>query len=118
MDELPEYIEGADVGVVLTDDSCLNHRLSLPNKLFQYVQAGLPVVVSDLPEMGPLVRRAGIGRAVDRNSPREIADAIACLACPGPEREAARAAVRRAAPGFHWREERKRLLSVYEALTR
>ena len=116
MDELPQYVEGADVGVVLTDGSCENHRLSLPNKVFQYLQSGLPVIVSDLPEMARLVRAHGVGLTVDRDSPESIAAAISRLAAPGPGREAVLAAVARAAPRLHWRVERHRLLRVYESI--
>jgi glycosyltransferase involved in cell wall biosynthesis len=48
------------VGVSLLQDTCENHRLALPNKLFEYLAAGVPVVVSDLPEMGGLVRALGV----------------------------------------------------------
>ena len=52
------YTAEADVGVSLLQDTCENHRLALPNKLFEYLAAGVPVVVSDLPEMASLVRCA------------------------------------------------------------
>ena len=67
LEALLSYTAQADIGVSLLEDSCENHRLALPNKLFEYLAAGLPVVVSNLPEAGRpgagvrdrLVRRSG-----------------------------------------------------------
>jgi glycosyltransferase involved in cell wall biosynthesis len=50
-DEAASLTASASIGVTLLDDVCLNHRYALPNKLFAYLGAGVPVVASDLPEM-------------------------------------------------------------------
>ena len=42
--DLLAHTAEADVGVTLLQDTCLNHRLALPNKLFEYIAAGVPVV--------------------------------------------------------------------------
>ena len=75
-DELPQYLRTADVGVHPMEPSCLNHELALPNKLFDYLFAGLPVAVSDLREMGSLVRDHGLGTTFDARSPVSTATAI------------------------------------------
>ncbi len=49
--ELADLTASASVGVALLADVCLNHRYALPNKLFAYLNAGVPIVASDLPEM-------------------------------------------------------------------
>lgn len=41
--------------------TCLNHCLALPNKIFEYIQAGIPILVSDLPEMQRVVVDYGVG---------------------------------------------------------
>lgn len=59
--ELRNYVGAADVGVVVHPDTSLNARYSLPNKVFENIQSLTPLIVSDLPELGRLVRHYGIG---------------------------------------------------------
>ena len=61
-DALLPLTADADVGVCLTEDVSENHRLTLPNKLFEYLAAGLPVLVSPLPELEQIVRTYDVGR--------------------------------------------------------
>ena len=80
LERLLEHTADADVGVSLLQDTCENHRLALPNKVFEYVAAGVPVVVSDLPELTRLVERARdrLDRAARR--PGRARRAAACRA--------------------------------------
>lgn len=105
----------ADVGVSLLEDSCDNHRLALPNKLFEYLSAGLPVVVSDLPEAARLVRGRRIGWCARPGDPESVAAALrAALAGRGDGDLRARVAA--AAAELSWEREKHRLLEVYERL--
>lgn len=65
LNELHPITCKATIGVSLEEDMGLSYRYALPNKLFDYVQAGLPVLVSDLPEMKGLVEKYGVGMVVD-----------------------------------------------------
>ncbi len=107
----------ADVGVSLLEDSCENHRLALPNKLFEYVAAGLPVVVADLPEAARLVRERGIGWCADPSSPESVAAALRA-ALARQDDEGLRERLRQAASELSWEREKHRLLAVYEELAR
>ena len=49
------------MGLCLFENVCLNHYLYLPNKVFEYMMAGLPMIVSDFPEMAALVERHDCG---------------------------------------------------------
>jgi glycosyltransferase involved in cell wall biosynthesis len=113
LEELLSRTAEADVGVTLLQDTCENHRLALPNKLFEYVAAGVPVVASDLPELRRAMAELGAGRVVDAGSPEAVAAALrAALAERGGE--AVRAASERARSLLSWEHERERLLAVYE----
>lgn len=101
----------ADVGVTLLEDVSENHRLALPNKVFEYVAAGIPVVASDLPELRSLVQRYGIGELVDPADPASVAAGIrAALAQPRAD------AIAAAARELSWDLEQRALLDLYAEL--
>lgn len=50
-----QYTSSADIGIHLIKNTCLNHYYCLPNKLFEYLISGLPIIVSNFPEMAKLV---------------------------------------------------------------
>jgi len=64
-DELLPLTADADFGVTLLENTCLNHRFALPNKLFEYLMAGVPVLASDLPEIRNVVEGFNVGCVVD-----------------------------------------------------
>jgi glycosyltransferase involved in cell wall biosynthesis len=105
----------ADVGVTLLEDTCVNHQLALPNKLFEYVAAGLPVVASDLPEMSALVRSRGLGWTADPDDPASVARALES-ALGDPSLPVVRQRVVEAARELRWPVEQERLLALYAAL--
>lgn len=74
--EVIDYAASADVGITLTLPSSLNGRYALPNKLFQYMAASIPVVGSDYPHVRDIVVRSGAGLTVDPADPVAIAAAI------------------------------------------
>jgi len=59
--EVLAYTASADVGISAIEDSCLSYHYCLPNKMFEYVMAHVPVVVSNLPEMRNVVNTYGVG---------------------------------------------------------
>ena len=59
--EVNRYTCGADVGLCLNENISLNYYLSLPNKLYEYIMNGVPVIVSDFPEMGRVIDESGCG---------------------------------------------------------
>jgi glycosyltransferase involved in cell wall biosynthesis len=113
--KLLSYTHQADVGVSLLADSCENHRLALPNKLFEYLAADLPVVVSDLPEMRRLVTGRGVGWVTDSGDPADIARVLG-VALGERDDKALHERVRDAAAELNWPHERSRLTDLYAKL--
>lgn len=75
--QLPAITVVADVGIVTYPYQRLNNIYCAPNKLFEYAQAGLPVVATDQPPLRRLVENYGIGRLIgEHDSPQQIAEAI------------------------------------------
>jgi glycosyltransferase involved in cell wall biosynthesis len=87
-DEVEAYAASADIGVSPIVGSCLNYRYSLPNKLFQYMAAGIPVVASEFPQVREIVEGTRCGLVADTTRPDAIADAIGRILA---DREAAAA---------------------------
>jgi len=115
--ELPAYTAGADLGLYLLENSCLNYYYSLPNKLFEYLSAGLPVVASDFPEHRRLVAGYHCGVLVDEKSDEDVIGKINRLIQDGRAyREMSRNARRITQEIFNWEEEEKKLIAVYRRL--
>ena len=76
---LLEYTASADVGICYIQDSSLSYRYCMPNKLFEYIMAGLPVMISDLPEMKRVVDAHRIGVTVKGDSTQDFARAVEVL---------------------------------------
>jgi len=117
------WVASADIGAMPIQASTLNHRLSTPNKLFECLAAGIPVVASDFPPMRRVVLDEALGplgAVCDPSSPSAIAAALRSIL--ELDAEAADALRRRclaaAAERWNWALESRRLIGLYAELTR
>jgi glycosyltransferase involved in cell wall biosynthesis len=117
--ELLEWVGSADIVAMPIQPSTLNHRLTTPNKLFEAMAAGVPVVASDLPGMAPIVAETGCGVVCDPTDPAAIADAIRSIFSMSPaDREAMSLRALAAAAGpYSWEAQVEVLLEEYGRLT-
>ncbi|MBF9232990.1 glycosyltransferase family 4 protein [Microvirga alba] len=105
----------ADIGLCILPDSSRHNRFALPNKLFEYLTAGLAVITSPLPDMAEILGRYECGRLTPVDEVA-IADALNGLDRPAIDRMKRQALV--AADALSWTRERETLISVYDKLPR
>ena len=91
-----------------------NHVDAQPNKMFEYMSAGLPVLASDFPLWRSLLEDAGAGRCADPLDPHAIAACIAALLDDPVQAQAMGERGRRAVHSvYHWAHEEKKLVQLY-----
>ena len=117
IEELPDWVASADVGVVMFRATNCNNYLAAPNKLFDYLVSGVPVVTSDFPEMRRLVAEVDGGVACKPGDPAALAQAIdKILVTAPPERAAQRARLGAASRELYsWTTQAERLLAIVES---
>ncbi len=110
---LMQLTSKADCGVTLDKDTNLNYRYSLPNKLFDYIRAGIPVVASALPEIKKIVDDFKVGLIVESHHPKHIAQKLQEILFEIPA-EFWTKNLQKAAQELCWENEQHILLEVYE----
>ena len=116
-DHVVANARAADLGVVLTQPVSLGYYGSLPNKLFQYLAAGLPVVASHFPELNQIVLGGDVGVACDPRDPQAIAAAIQQVIRDRARHDRLRRNALASAERFNWATESAKLLEIARSLT-
>lgn len=105
----------AGAALVTHSDRWPNHRLAMPNKLFHAVSLGVPVVATDVGELGAVVRRYGLGTLYRPGDARDLVRACTELAA---DHDAHLARVRAASGELSWPADAARLAGIYAAVER
>lgn len=113
---VPAWAASADVGIVPIEGNHTSYRLSLPNKLFECIQAGLAVVTSDLPEMSRVLLDYGCGRTFPSGDAPALAAVMSELVSNPGELARFKAAAREAGRQLVWEIEAEKLVALYEPL--
>jgi len=111
-DELRRLTASADVGLSLDKAGHGNYEMSLPNKLFDFMHARLPMVVTARKEVAAIVREHRLGEVVNEPTPEAIRDAVhAMLSRP---RESWRSSLATASEAFHWGVDEPQILKALD----
>jgi len=109
-EQLANYTRIADLGLSMDKDTNLNYRYSLPNKLFDYIHAGIPVVVSPLVEISRVVKDYQIGAIIDSHDPQHIAQVISESLQNKQQYSLWKENIKKAQKDLSWENEEKQLL--------
>lgn len=111
--QLMSYTANADLGLTLDKDTNLNYRYSLPNKLFDYIHARIPILASDLPQIARIVRKYNIGRITDSHHPEKLALLMEEMLNNEAEQIQWQQGLARASVELTWENEEKILQEIY-----
>ncbi len=115
-DVLLDYTVSADFGIATIEDSCLSYRYCLPNKLFEYIMAEVPVIVSNLPEMSKVVNDGKIGVVLEEETVKGVTEAI--KKAVALDKREINTNLKELKQHYNWEEQEKVLLKVYKELSR
>ncbi len=110
--ELERLTVGASVGLVMLEDMGLSYHYALPNRIGDFIAAGVPMVVSDLPEMATVVRRFGVGEVMDGVGARALAESVKKVLA----RKWGEADFAEARGEMDWNKEKEKLIKIIETI--
>ena len=110
--QMMAYTQLAELGFVLDKDTNLNYRFCLPNKLFDFIQAGVPIVASHLVEIEKIINKYHIGLFIPDHDPQSIAKTIREGLDDAVSRAAWCEGLAQAAEELCWENEQQTLIEI------
>ncbi len=112
--ELMQYTGVADIGISIDKNTNLNYYYSLPNKIFDYIHAGVPILASHLPEIEKIIKTYNIGDFIPDHQPLNIATKINQVLSSEILAQY-RVNTRFASEDLSWQKEKEKLAAVIKA---
>ena len=109
--ELATYTIQADLGVSLEKSTNLNYRFALPNKVFDYLASGVPILVSPLTELCGILDKHNVGKLLPSHEPKEIAETIEAIFANQNQLAIWKENTQKAREEYCWEKEEKRLVA-------
>lgn len=113
---LRKYTAASNLGATLDKANNINYKLSLPNKLFDYIHAGIPVLTSDLPELKNIVIGYNIGKVCPDHDPKNISNLIMEMLSSDEQIKIWEENAAIAAKELNWDKEKEKLLSIFKKI--
>ncbi|HID94310.1 MAG TPA: glycosyltransferase [bacterium (Candidatus Stahlbacteria)] len=117
-EELIPFISSCDIGLAIYSKNSLNNFYATPNKLFEYIMAGIPIIGSNFPEMRNIIEGEGIGLTVNPDNPMEIASSINKLIEDESLYNKMQKNLEQARQKYNWEREEKKLIELYRKCLR
>lgn len=111
--EVLNYTKSADVGLYLIQDTCMSYRLTVGNKVYEYIASGLPIIASDFPDVGKIIDEYDCGWKVSANAGAilDLLDKISKEAVEEKRRNTIKCRDK-----FNWSIEAEKMLKVYDRI--
>ena len=117
-EKLAGYTRNADLGLTIDKDTNINYRFSLPNKLFDYIHAGVPVLATPLVELKSIIQKYQIGAFIENHNPEHIAATIKAMFDDEKQLAEYKQNTARAAADLNWETEKKVLSEIFSPYAR
>lgn len=115
-EDLLEYTKCADAGLAPIGISKKNHFYSSPNKVYEYIAAGIPFVCTDLPEMSKIVKESNVGIVVEPDNPQALYEGVEELFQAENYEIMKNAAKDAFSKKYSWEKEESKLIQLFEQM--
>ena len=104
----------ADIGMSLEEDLGLSYRYALPNKLFDFIQARVPILATNLPEIKKMVEEYNVGKVIINHEPKHLAETLQEILNEG--KRSYQENLAKAAKELCWENEEIKLKAIFEQI--
>ena len=113
-DDLIRITAQADLGIALFEPTSINYAYALPNKFFEYIMAGIPVLASNIKTFEDYIGTYQVGLTVDPSDISAISRKLVDMLSDGEKMRQWRSNARKASKELNWELEAKKLIQIYE----
>lgn len=103
--ELLNYTACADIGLSIIENISISYYYALPNKLFEYIMAGIPILASNLPQMKKVIDQYNVGKIIEPENDSEVISVLQEMLMNDEQIEIYKRNCRRAAQELNWEVE-------------
>ena len=115
--EVSRYLSGADICVSPIQNVALNNYYSCPNKVFEYIQARVPLALSNFPELQRIINEEKIGVTFNPEKPENIANSLVEFLNSKKAYQDAKVNLEKSAQKYNWENEQEKLFKLYDKIT-